>query len=260
MIGYQIASGFRLRNANGQGAMQLTPEGRSMGAIYKFMPDGSKKNAWKCMADPDHLVDGGIKNRAIANNSLIRNTGVVTTGTISGHPSITMETIIRPYATDFDFNPDAWSSFFVFNTDLTEAVGGRELIRPLIVNTPGYAPRITIRTGGQFAVYDSNGNVRLEAAGVIQNNVTILMMATFSTRNGLKIFANGHQVAINSADKNPLDNQYHGGQFEMFRNSPTTNTQLGICGVLDIDLGWPEHAGYRRAIERFLMDKYGITA
>jgi hypothetical protein len=32
-----------------------------------------------------------------------------------------------------------------------------------------------------------------------------------------------------------------------------------MTGLLDIDLGWPEHAGYRRQIERFMMDRYGIS-
>lgn len=30
----------------------------------------------------------------------------------------------------------------------------------------------------------------------------------------------------------------------------------GMCGILDIDLGWAEHAGYRRKIEAFLMPNY----
>lgn len=260
MIRYLKLRGVSLEAANGLPTISITPEGKAMGSIP----------GWKMLLDPAYPAGTGLLNRARANDVLNTIDAALEPGDFgqfaNGEIAYSMgNSITKRLPSTFAMNVDAWSAFFVLSIDRSgTASGGTELMRPEDRLSDGIGPRITVRTNGQFAIIGTrDSNIRLDTGGnSFPDDSVRVMMATFSVREGLRIFDNGKLVAENGNDRAPLDEQFTAGEFAFFRSRPSSGIEsclIGMTGILDIDLGWPEHAGYRRAIERFLMDKYGIN-
>lgn len=249
MIKYQILQGVRLPQATGLPVVAPTPEGKAMGAIP----------GWNILIDPDYVGHNSVLNRAKIDSMFMASNSGYEYGAISGETAFSLGGGPR-FAPTVDMNPTAWSAFFVVQTPRDGATGGRELLRPIEIDTEGVGPRVTIRANGHLWLYGTSTTVDRLGGPEIPDNEAFLAMATFSTRDGTKLYCDGELVAANPDDKRPLDEKYSAGEYMLLSGTSADLPMLvGMCGVLDIDLGWPEHAGYRRAIERFLMDKYGIT-
>lgn len=231
-------------------AISRTPEGRAMGGIP----------GWNMFADPDFRTASTVRNRAKPNSHIPAQNGSMAMGVMGGKTAWQLATSTPRFVANTDMNPNAWSMFFTVQTPLAGSTGGRELLRSLSTDSStGIAPRLVIRTAGQLSVLtNDSADVRADAVGPIPDNVPFLVMATFSTRDGVRIFRDGQQLVHNPNDRRPLNSDYHAGQYVTLRGNSNFVMAAGMHGILDIDLGWPEHAGYRRAIEGFVMGYYGI--
>lgn len=122
----------------------------------------------------------------------------------------------------------------------------------------GLSLRAGLNVGASRAtIYAGTATVRLgyTLAQSFLNRTTFLMF-TFSTRDGLRIFENGNEVAAAPDDKRPLTHGFGANEWLMWRENFGL---LGMSGMLSIDLGWAEHRAYRRQMSEFMAAKYGIS-
>lgn len=233
-----------------------TPEGLAMGHIP----------GWAMLIDPGYLHGP----RDLINRALPRNLATNPANDIPIDAFANGQPAVRPVTgqamrvnTDVSINPDMWSIFTV-----ARYVENNTGAKGLLINSSSeqsgvIAPQIGFSQGGSNAIIWENS---MSTAGQPQRlNVEVglaartqpaLIMFTFSVREGLRTFVDGVQVGAAPDDKRPLKLGYQAGEWEMFR---FLRSLWGMTGLLNIGLGWPEHAGYRHAIERFLMTKYGLA-
>lgn len=255
MMRYQKLQGVNLDSSTTLPSINITPEGKAMGAVP----------GWQMLIDPDYMVSGAPRNRALPNSITLTNMPIDLGSFPNGQASLHIDTYangttaITPQ--DVAFNKDEWSVFAVVRED-AEQTSHTTLFRSITDAPSGLlSVRIGISSmgsGRQFSVWEGTTTRRLvyppekPFAGR-----TVLLMVTFSIRDGLSIFTNGEKVASNPDDKRPLDQGDGAGEWR-FRSTAVT-ADVGMMGVLSIDLSQPENTGHRRAIEKFLMTKYGIS-
>lgn len=164
--------------------------------------------------------------------------------------------------------PDEWTFFAVINPmpRTSPSVVPQYIIRhsdfsPENEHT-GLVVGMTGSTLTNLLVYKSfsaatNNPVRLSHAfNFADRGAPSLVMVTFSVERGLAIFDGGEQVAAAPEDKMPLDINTDGDNNLLCLQN--CRGDYGPMGILNTDLSHPENTGHRRAIERFLMSKYGI--
>lgn len=267
MLRYQRINGVRLENTNGLPTIQRTPEGAAMGAVP----------GWVDLIDPDYMnVDEGwVRNRAAARSKY---PNVATPAVVSQFPNgasafqmLSGQTLrIESDAVAPAIDPTQWSVFTVCmpqpidggsGVDSVCVLRGQDNNHSLIglrVDFTRDFGRPTIRTYNQYGIGVQNpARLSYNGLNIYTLSEPALVMFTGSTRDGLRIFVNGEEVAAAPSDKRPLEIGYEGGENQRayFRGA---RGLFGMTGALSIDLGWAEHAGYRRAIEAFLMGKYQI--
>lgn len=171
----------------------------------------------------------------------------------------------RRLKTTFALNPTEWTFFFVVAMDITPSVGAFSFIQPETVTGGGLGIglRVIMATNGRLRVLEtSSNNIRLEApSNTFPDDVPHLIMVTFSTRDGLRVYKDGQLYLSDPDDKRPLDDQTGPGEYYLMSNRTESvdDVRVGMMGLLSADLSWPEHAEERLKIEEFLIDKYGIA-
>lgn len=232
-----------------------TPEGRAMGHIP----------GWVMLLDPAYLVGTDqLRNRALKNNFALNTRGLINLDTFdNGAPAFrpTSEDPVR-LNVDADINPDAWTVFTVARYNSDNSAKGL-LTNPRQEMSGVISPQIGFSQGASNAIVWENSLTsegqpqRLSApVNLASRSQPALLMVTFSTADGLKIFDNGGLIAEAPDDRRPLNYGFAAGQWDVFHR---TRSRWGMTGILNIDLGSLEHTADRRAIERFLMQKYGIA-
>lgn len=253
MITYQVLHGLDLQGATGLPSIAPTPEGKAMGAIP----------GWKMLMDPGRNAGQTPRNRVIAGQYINRNAGATAPFSYStfanGAPSLDFSGLENSFRPQMGFNPTAWSLFSVARLESGWS-GTPDIAYSSGPGSRDESPHVRLglnNAGTRASMYSAGTSVRVayEPPETFENR-TALVIYTFSTRDGCRIYHNGDLGAHNPSDKEPLAGGYGAGQWALY--VPAWVGKVGMTGLLDIDLGWPEHAGYRRAIERFLMDKYGI--
>lgn len=261
MIKYQRISGVRLDDSVGLPTIVRTPEGRAMGSIP----------GWRLLLDPAYIDPEAAlwaRNRAApSSRANIYGSGAndfIPIGEFpgSGQPAfvrnddpVSLFRVFAPAA----WNPYQWTMFAV--TEPTGSVSAQRLAQNEVPGEAGaIAPYITISSNlKNFTIFEQDtgdtNTPRLQTS--VSFDGPSLLMATFSTRDGLRQFKDGTQIAAEPSDTRPLTHGYGPNEWTVFRNA---NGYWGMTGMLGIDLGAPEHIGYRRAVERFLMTKYQIPA
>lgn len=213
---------------------------------------------WSLFADPKYVKNGRVRNRA-APRSLTSTSGTLAFTTLNGEQMIDTTAAEARLTGLPAIDPTSWTVFSVFRP--IELTGPSYDVARSITDAPvgGLSMRVGLNAGAaRITIYEGTSAIRLAYTPPINfNNRLALLMYTFSVRDGLKIFENGELVATAPDDKRPLTQGYGAGQWQMYR---LNRGLIGMGGHLHTDLGAPENDGYRRQIEQFLMEKYGIAA
>ncbi|MDW0360796.1 hypothetical protein Q8G38_15900 [Halomonas venusta] len=259
MIKYQRISGITLPNDNGLPTVNRTPEGVAMGAIP----------GWSIMFDPAYSAPSTLRNRAQPNNNVPVTTGSLDAGVISDQPSldITVDTVVGGAGgIKGALNPGAISGFCVVAGLGDSPVDRHYIFRPINQQSDVICPSFAFVTvSGTAGVYIYENSVsqpgqptRLSFSfNDLLQPEPHLVMWTASVVNGVSIWVDGVRVAYDPNDKRPMDFGLEPGDIAAFIN---TRGNFGHAGLLNIDLNAAENGGHRRAIERFMMQKYGIPA
>ncbi|WP_423277693.1 hypothetical protein [Enterovirga sp. CN4-39] len=214
---------------------------------------------WSIFLDPAYLSGGALINRALPNNVTQNLDAAQTPATFSNDAPALSMTSARRVQPNTAVDPNVWTFFWVINgstpTSLMDLAGSV---------TPATSPNLSLKIGissdgARTGIYPNTATVTPRLAYTPGSNLfgrTALLMYTFSTRDGLRIYENGNLVATDASDKTPLTSGYTAGQWRLFTNA---RGLIGMTGHLNIDLSWPEYAAQRVAMETFLKAKYGIT-
>lgn len=242
-----------------------TPEGRAMGHVP----------GWALMTDPDYVkvpdaatveqrtvldrVSGTklLASRSVGETELITDPA---SGQTLVHASGEDGTYLQWYG-ESDINPDRWTVWAVL------AGEGNRSRNFIILSDPGNSSSgisLSISysmASGDLRIYEYDADTtgvpqRLSAPAGLNSGGLKLVMATFSIESGLKIFVNGELAAAAPEDRRALTRGYQAGGYRMFR---LFRGRYGMAGILNLDLGAPQHVAYRQAVERFLMEKYVIA-
>ena len=216
---------------------------------------------WKVFIDPAEGTSSELPNLARANSVFTPNTGSfeyddLGTGLDTYLSDDWANAADKRLTSPVGINPTAWTFFYVLNTTSVGTDGNRVLARynsAVPSGKEGIELRIT--TANDLRLIRNVGTT-LVASDAMVDDTTTLIMATFSTRDGTALRKNGTEIAANAADLNPLTFEFGPQQWGMLR---TPFGEFGMMGLLDIDLSWPENAGYRRALETYLINRYGIA-
>lgn len=214
------------------------------------------------LIDPDFFTDADPRNLAIPGNKCEIDSGSVTLGTFdNGSNCFDMlaggEMTIRP---NVAWPTDEWTIYGVLRPR-TPASGTSSYA--LGYSRDGWQsgdvmPWVGLNAGAaRFTIYDGNG-IRLghqPGGGFIDQ--TTAFMATFSTRDGLRLFVNDHSEAVaeDASDKRALTKGYEAGQWSVLRDF---QGQAGLTGLHSFDFGKPEYAHFRRAIFKALDNRHGL--
>lgn len=231
-------------------------DGRALGGIP----------GWRMLIDPDYADFDRIENRVDLKRSLTP-AAVWDEKNFSefanGMPAFAVTSVFKRLPGTVDFNPKTWSIVLVASWEPSGAAGATDLLLPDNASeSSGFGPRLTINVLGELAVYNSDASVkRICLRDAFVDARAHFFIITFSTREGLKIFRDAELVAQNPNDKNKLNEKFLAGQYRFLNAKSGANSilKVGLYGVLDIDLGRSQHVGYRKRLESFVANKYGIS-
>lgn len=259
MIKYQRIAGITLPTDTGLPTVNRTAEGVAMGAIP----------GWSIMFDPAYATPASLRNRAQPDNNIPVTTGALAAGTINAQPSIniTSDTLVGGAGEiKGALNPDAISGFAVLGGLGSSPVNRHYIFRPNIQQSDVICPAFAfVNVSGQASavIYENSVSqpgqpqrlsYRFDA---FLQPAPHLVMWTASIENGVSIWIDGIQRAVNADDKRAMNFGLAAGDIGSFVGA---RGNFGHAGLLNIDLAAPENTGHRRAIERFMMQKYGIAA
>ena len=182
---------------------------------------------------------------------------------INGSPAIRVTGgSFYQFYSNADISPDEWTVFAVVAPSEEEGEPFRQFIA---ISDSSDTEGLSLSIGfsnGDVHVYEYGNSglsspTRLSAPDAIEMDGTPhLVMATFSTRDGLRIFVDG-QLKAQADDKRPLERMYQAGEYRIAR---FLRGGIGMSGVLNADLGQNENTKSRQRIETLMMSKYGISA
>ncbi|MGO2241128.1 MAG: hypothetical protein ACTH5D_05155 [Halomonas sp.] len=259
MRNYIKLHGYEFSNSNGLPVVQEREEDTFIG----------NAPGWSLFSTPRYEDSVSVSNNTVLNavtgaDSESRN-GNIALGQFQNGQRSVRATDAAPvnYYQTVAINPDAWSFLAV----IAPSEGGgvpQYLVRHSTTDEVGDKTGLIIGWTGNttetLLVYKSfinaSGNpVRLShVMNLAQRSTPTLICVTFSTERGLSIFDNGVLVATAPDDKTPLDIDIDGPRNLMFLQN--TRGDYGPMGLLNTDFSAAENAGHRRAIEKFLMQKY----
>lgn len=256
MIKYQKVNGVSLSDDTGLTKIPVSDEGRAMGSVP----------GWQVLFDPSYAVDGRIRNRAQPGDNELPIVGPMPISERDGQDIFDQESdpLIARHSKGA-VNPNAWSVFWCGRADVVSGAVPR-IVAPVendYEEEEDFVLNVgTASDGYTVNIYQQSGFVTNTIRLGYQPNTSLgnrtefsLLMATFSTDGGLKIYDGGELVASDPSDTTPLNAALEPGAFRWWR---FMRGQWGMSGLLNIDLGAPENTGHRRAIEKFLMAKYDI--
>lgn len=242
--------GAALSGAAGLPRVSTDPVSQAIGGIP----------GWKVFIDPSEGNANTLPNLARANSAFAPNTGAFEYGSFGAGLDTYVsddwanapdKRLVSPVA----INPTAFTLFYVINTTAVGTDGNRTLARA-VDTVPSGSEEVQFRidTSNNLRFIRDSGSIT--AAGAMVDDETALIMATFSTRDGVAIRKDGAELTADATETDPINFGFGAYQWNMLR---TPFGEHGMMGALDIDLSWPEHAGYLRQLETYLMTRYGIA-
>lgn len=213
---------------------------------------------WQVFIDPAWPAGGGVANRALDGTTLDPIDSPLVFGTSpDGQPAMVFDEESRRLEVPVALPATSWSAFFVVRISDDPLMN---LMRSKVDSTGSeLSLRVFLSASvPDFVMYENVATERLRLIPAVPLlNRTAMLMITFSTLNGIVMYENGVQGAAAPNDKRPITAGIGPFEWEMFR---TMRGAVGMCGLIGLDLSLDRYAGYRRAIDRFLLAKYGIAA
>lgn len=160
-------------------------------------------------------------------------------------------------------DPNAWTIFFVKGPGWEQ---NDQIVQRVVLGASGDTEAIALnisisQSGVLFRVFETEdltvtGDYRLPevAVNLADRTSPSLFMLSFSTERGMEL-RDGGQIVSQSDDKRPLEVGFEPNDYNFFR---ACRGLWGPLGIVNADLGAPGNKPYRDAIEKFLMNKYGI--
>ena len=231
-----------------------TAEAAALGGVPGF-------NVW-WEAEYSDATAETVLNRAQANRAIPAVDGFFPDTVTMGSGAAFDATDLAPLvlAPNRPIRPDEWT-FLVVVKPITDT--SRQIFVKPTTDVGATAMQIgLISTGHTVYVYEtgtggSGQPVRLEYRGDFEQRAgASLIMVTFSTRDGLKIWDGGTLAASDAADTAPLTLGYGAGEWDMMR---FVRGQIGMSAIFDVDLGKAENALHRAALTDWLVAKYDVT-
>lgn len=224
---------------------------------------------WVILNDPDYNPDVRYRNIIQEDDIVDSSYSLPTYATKNGEKVFRISDSegigFLPRAVPLD--PDRWSGFAFVDPpeeqgeyprgqyfgadDLVEGSDDAIALSLAHVRTPGFQRGYYIYENRVIRV--SGQPVRLQWNTIDEGPGVVIW--TFSVEHGLSIWFNGVRRAVNPDDKRPLE-----FGLEDLRTLLRARGDVGVHGLLNIDLNAPENAGHRKAIERYAMQKYGIPS
>lgn len=249
--------GVNVTNANGLPTVPWVPENEFASGLE-----------WVSFIQPEDATDINVTDLANDGEPLIWYQGPEFGVMPNGRPAFGAHgpdpENVNPTRINFvpDINVNEWSMFSVIFPQVSDAgAGSSYIVRQDESNIPEedvgicfYYTRTSLTSFGIARAPWTSSAFDLRLTAPLGDRATpSLLMATFSTDRGLALYDNGVLVESAPEDKRPLTET--GNPCSYFHQ---TRGFFGSTGIVNNDLSRPELAGNRRAIERFLMDKYGI--
>ena len=255
MIQRAVIPGLKLTNATGLKKFEFSEEGRRIGAIP----------GWRLFIDPKsrYRKEGQLRNRYIAGKYLAKSEKPQVSGQFqNGAPALVYDSNNR-VDSDAQINKEAWTAFAVVRLSSADNIGAsKDILRANRGATQGnFTPRLSFaNSGNSIGIYQNTASTTsiinyARAGGYLDQ--TVLVMFTFSTRDGLRIFADGVEGARAPDFVTPFDAQDTPGTWGFFGGG--IRGLVGHAGLLDVDLGWEEYTNERIALEKFMLETYGIV-
>lgn len=242
-----VLDGVSLPHATGRPVVSLTPADKAIAHIP----------GWQMLVDPDYIVSGKARNLALPNNITGHYGSNFTTGTFANGERAFDLSEDRRILPNIAFPTEAWT-FFAVAKPSTSDIGQRYVSAVNESSSPSVIePSLGLTAGA--------GGVRTWSRGISDARASVSMsladqevyiMWTGSTRDGLRIYINGVELDHNASATEPFNKNSGPGEWRCLYG---VRGLVGMMGLLSIDLGWTENTGYRRALDRFLMSKYGIA-
>lgn len=266
MTTFNVIHGLSLPGSNGQKSIERTPEGRAFGAV------------------PERCALHTMRSEFIEENPIsIRNRAVP--GETRGYDYATPEIAYVDFpngaegfdargadASNFitfrgteDINPNAWTAFFILYQPDGAKYDRQLLLSPVDEEEAGVvAPHIALSHDlTSFVLYENSllsGGQPIRVQTYIPTETRdqpLNIMVTFSVELGISTYINGSLQDTVPDDNRPLDHNFKGDEYRFFRR---TNGTLGTAGVYNLDLSAPENVGYRKAIDAYAADHYGVPS
>lgn len=228
---------------------------------------------WSMLLDPDYLSiqQQSALNRARRNSFANLLNGELAEGNFpSGASSIDNTDSPLNLSGPVSWNPDEWTYFVVFErVSGGPSIGIRAFAEPVEddqalgeitphmgVNTSGIGSTISVFERRAPGSDREDMIVRIEyTSNESFIDRAAMVMVTFSTDRGLRMYENGILKATEASDTRALTKGFKSGEWQMFRNA---RAHWGHAGLLSRDLSRPEAEADRIRIERFMLDKYQI--
>lgn len=165
-------------------------------------------------------------------------------------------------------DPRRWTAFAVVMPIVPSAAAIPKLFRPNLAFNDETALCLNVgwfSSGNTITIHETAATTEgqpLRLSFVPTTSLTAraapsLLMFTFSTERGLRIFDGGEEVAVDEADTRPLTAMINPGEITMFHNF---HGRAGISGLVNTDLSAPENTPHLDRVTDFLLAKYGIPA
>ena len=242
-----VLDGVSLPNASGRPVISLTPADKAIAHIP----------GWQMFVDPDYIVGGKVRNLALP-NEIMEHGGVgFTTSTFANGEKAFDLSDDRRIQPNIAFPTEAWTFFAVAKPSASDI--GQRYVSAVNESSspPAIEPSLGLTAGGggvrtwSRGISDARASVTMSLAGE-----EVYIMWTGSTRDGCRIYINGVELDHNAGATEPFNKNSGPGEWRCLYG---VRGLVGMMGLLSIDLGWAENVGYRRALDRFLMSKYGIA-
>ncbi|WP_151753303.1 hypothetical protein [Acinetobacter soli] len=262
MIKFKEISGLTLDNTANLPQIQRTDDGKNIGHIP----------GWKYFIDPEYASGTSVRNRALA-NSISNASRAVTTLIQNDDVLFDFKTTALRIDSNSNvaINPNEFTMFAVVNAAQSTSSYPLWIFRGNTTSTTSAPvddiPNFCISpNGGQCSVfkritdntYDQlvTNNLRVATFALNKNLKTnsglSLLILSFNTNTGYTLSQDG--VVIGTvAYKTPLANNLN--DFSSFRNMAGV---AGKVGIFDIDLHSAANTVYRKQLEKYLKNKYGI--